>query len=315
MIYPISYSFPKELMVPIVPFKSQYDIKNAYGFNELELYMAEYRKSIFGATCLKCGWDCLRHYEILSQGTITNFTTNYRGSGLKDIPARTMTTFPKQQIGFLMNKYGNSDFETIMRTSSSDLYNDLDELLQYTRTKLTTEANANYLYETTKTVSPDKLLFITNHAPIGDYILDMTAHGFKLTTNGLCDIFPDYDYRYKSYPLEESKKLYGKGFNYTRLLDDSLRNRSSESEIAQKIKERFYEKIFVYISHDIRKIVMPFPEIYDYYESDEISLICGNDCDPMYYKEEDFWYINMWHECHLRPYADKFDVFIRELGN
>ena len=143
----------------------------------------------------------------------------------------------------------------------------------------------------------------------------MTAHGFKVTTNGRCDVFPDYDYRYKSYPLEESKKLYGKGFNYTRLLDDSLRNTSSESEIAQKIKERFYEKIFVYISHDSRKIEMPFPEIYHYYESDEISLICGNDCDPMYYEEDDFWYINMWHECHLKPYADQFDIFIRELGN
>ena len=60
---------------------------------------------------------------------------------------------------------------------------------------------------------------------------------------------------------------------------------------------------------------MPFPEIYHYYESDEISLICGNDCDPMYYEEDDFWYINMWHECHLKPYADQFDIFIRELGN
>ena len=42
-------------------------------FNDENEYFRDLSKSWFGLTCIKGGWDSLRHYEILSAGTLLLF--------------------------------------------------------------------------------------------------------------------------------------------------------------------------------------------------------------------------------------------------
>jgi hypothetical protein len=42
-------------------------------YNTEEEYYNEYKKSYFAITTKKCGWDCMRHYEILANGCIPYF--------------------------------------------------------------------------------------------------------------------------------------------------------------------------------------------------------------------------------------------------
>ena len=48
-------------------------IKAHHIFNDENEYFRDLSKSWFGLTCIKGGWDSLRHYEILSAGTLLLF--------------------------------------------------------------------------------------------------------------------------------------------------------------------------------------------------------------------------------------------------
>jgi hypothetical protein len=55
-------------------------------------YYADYAESLFGYTCKKAGWDCLRHYEIMANRCIPNF------EGLEQCPPWTMVHLPKLEL-------------------------------------------------------------------------------------------------------------------------------------------------------------------------------------------------------------------------
>ena len=110
-ILPINFAIPKKkilknidtnpnnLLAPLIPGKLK-----TYIYHDEKSYYEMYRKSIFGITYKKAGWDCLRHYEILMNGCIPLFFN------IKDCPKLTMTTIPKEQ---LLNIY--NDFEKVLR--------------------------------------------------------------------------------------------------------------------------------------------------------------------------------------------------------
>ena len=98
---PISLSFPKlqlqsetfsiekktQLLAPMDP-----RFSNSYIFDEKSYYQ-QYSKSIFATTVKKAGWDCMRHYEILSSLTLLYFPN------IENKPKLTMNYFPlKLQI-------------------------------------------------------------------------------------------------------------------------------------------------------------------------------------------------------------------------
>lgn len=312
MIYPISFSFPKELIVPYVPFKTSHTASHQYQFTDSEPYLQNYGRAIFGSTDLKCGWDCLRHYEILSQGTIPLFKR------LPQCPSNTMRTFPKEQVITLMGKYGDLEFADIMRISSSELYEDLDSLLRYMRTNMTTEETVDYMLRCAGVADAKEILFITNHPTAGDYLSETIAHGLKSRFQGKCDTFPDYPSRYTDFSLEESKKLYGKGFNYTRLLPDSYKTSLTRTEIQEKITSRTYDHIILYLHH--MSSTIPFfsaqdsHPLFKYYTPTEISVVCGHDCDS-YWSKELQWYIRMNHNCpFVKDLLPGHPVFVREFG-
>ena len=142
-ISPISMGFPEELMVDGVPFNKEQEwcpltgtefpdwvevSDKRYGFGEQDLFYEEIQKSRYGFTMKKAGWDCMRHYEIIGNGTIPYFHE------LEKCPPKTLHNFPK---------------ELILKTNKQkpkDSYNDVVlELLDYMRNNLTTKKVAEYI--------------------------------------------------------------------------------------------------------------------------------------------------------------------------
>ena len=93
---PISFTFPDEEIIQKFNLDSKTQIlspmdprfKNSYIYVSEAEYFEQYQRSIFGVTTKKAGWDCMRHYEILSTGTLLFFPT------IEDKPTLTMSTFP-----------------------------------------------------------------------------------------------------------------------------------------------------------------------------------------------------------------------------
>lgn len=109
---PISFSFPEFEVLSDIKFKKTQILapmdprfQNSYIFNESQ-YFEQYKKSIFGVTTKKAGWDCLRHYEILSTNTLLYFP------GIEEKPLLTMEHFPvklQMDINRLFLKLISSD--------------------------------------------------------------------------------------------------------------------------------------------------------------------------------------------------------------
>lgn len=79
-IKPLSFTNKTQLFPKTVPndalFQNVQDMgggRNHYKFTNEDEYMDDISKSLFGLTCKKGGWDCLRHYEILAAGTLLLF--------------------------------------------------------------------------------------------------------------------------------------------------------------------------------------------------------------------------------------------------
>ena len=132
-IKPINFCIPKELIVSSIP-KKEKDYasiipgnSSTYIYTEEEPYYEDYKKSYFGLTSKKGGWDCLRHYEILMNGCIPFFTD------LELCPPTIMQRFPKQLVLSAMNK--------IKKEDDLSFYNSqVETLLGITRQHLTTES-------------------------------------------------------------------------------------------------------------------------------------------------------------------------------
>lgn len=113
---PISFSFPKyeitksvkttneksQLLAPMDP-----RYLNSYIFDE-KSYFDQYARSLFGVTIKKAGWDCMRHYEILSQNTLLYFP------GIIEKPELTMSEFPLD-----LQLETNSLFESLLTGDSN----------------------------------------------------------------------------------------------------------------------------------------------------------------------------------------------------
>jgi len=63
--------------------------RSTYVFNTEPAYYQQYQESYFGITMRKAGWDCMRHHEIVAQGTAPYFL------GLEDCPRWTIHKLPR----------------------------------------------------------------------------------------------------------------------------------------------------------------------------------------------------------------------------
>lgn len=140
IMYPISFAIPEENIVNKVPKKQKKTATiipgdtSTYIFDEEEAYFKDYRISMWGYTCKKAGWDCLRHYEILANGCIPYFYD------IDKCPETILVNFPKEMI-----KKTNKLYENSGDISLKDYNDNANELLEFTRKNLTTHVMAMYV--------------------------------------------------------------------------------------------------------------------------------------------------------------------------
>jgi hypothetical protein len=170
--HPLSFSIPKEIIVNEVPTKEYYlmplvpGVASTYIYNDQEAYYNMYQKSLFGLTWKKAGWDCLRHYEILSQGCLPLFLD------IHHLPLTLMNMYPRVQVEELLTlavsiegykkdmEFTYDDRITLSNVDLSKIefknpeeygyYEIANKLLSYTKNYLTTEYQAGYILNTLK---------------------------------------------------------------------------------------------------------------------------------------------------------------------
>jgi hypothetical protein len=133
---PISFAIPEckittQPLDKIQEFGKIIPGQGGYIFDNESDYYGDYNKSFYGVTMKKAGWDCMRHYEVLSNRCVPYFI------GLEDCPKQTLTTLPKELLLEARNIADNFEEEKY--------FSILDELFSYTKNNLTTKHLAQYV--------------------------------------------------------------------------------------------------------------------------------------------------------------------------
>jgi hypothetical protein len=165
-IYPIGFSFPFEKMYrsgavikerwfatskpkasleeikKVDPYEFPIPIRDFEYFAEYESDLYEdYRRSHFGITMKKAGWDCQRHYEIAFNLCLPYFWD------IEDCPPRVMTHWNKELLKKIL-RFPNVSYDCVDESQPFDypLYNELfQELWNHSYESLTTTSMANYV--------------------------------------------------------------------------------------------------------------------------------------------------------------------------
>lgn len=232
-------------------------------------YYAEYATSVFAITCKKGGWDCLRHYEILSQGCIPLFI------GLDGCPSETLAFFPKSLLASTVEKILPKMGQPFTLQLQEEIRVAAGVLLEYTRQHLTTRAMAEGLCKRVG-CSPREVLLIS-FWPQPDYLRCLTVHGMKCLLGSAAHEVPRLDHLYEGASVEG---LYGRGFSYTCDFPHGFRDSSRDMTLLTDIVTRRYDLI-VYPSFCNMHLQLPlWKEVNAAYKPSEIVLLCGNDsCD------------------------------------
>lgn len=285
-IFPIQFSIPEFKMIDHIPTKDR-DFASiipgqlhTYIYHSESEYYKGYQRSYFAITCKKAGWDCMRHYEILANGCIPYFVD------LDHCNPNTMAMLPRKLIKEAMNLPGVSYMKIDhSRFDRKRYYEILNELLEYTRKNLTTRAMASYLLKTVNYTGSGKILYLSND-PYPDYMRCLTLAGLKeMFGDRIIDV-PKVQHIYRSYQGDVTR-FHGKGFSYTRIVDDLPVNRDN---IEERIKNKEFD-IIIYgsVHRGLRYIDLATQT----YSPEKIIYICGEDA----------------HQCE---YTNVSNLFLRE---
>ena len=161
-------------------------------------YYRQYGASLFGITMAKKGWDCMRHYEILSSGTVPFFLD------IDKLPPGTMFSFPKELVQQAMSLAGVPSSEAVKAALDNpnhpplpeidhtkfdiDAYCSVrDQLLAYTQSRLTTTVMARHVLARTRelttmgaTAPPGGLRILMLTPEEVGYQSAVLAHGLEL---------------------------------------------------------------------------------------------------------------------------------------
>lgn len=283
MLHPIGFSIPSEKIVSNMPPKNKIlaflipkkrlENRDTYIYETEEDYYQDYRDSVFALTKKKAGWDCLRHYEILAQGCIPLF------ENLENCPENTLTFLPKEKILEAkkycdMLKSSKEEFGT--PTILQKKYHEIaEELLAYTRNYLTTEKMADHILNISYHKNVKKILFLSGGKRFGmvpNYMRDLLLHGFKKKFGAECHDFPQVPHIYTDF--ENEKKLYGKGFTYTKNVLAEHRDPTKDSRVQKDIESHEYDIIIYGSVHDGTPL---WDLVKNNYDPNDIILICGDD--------------------------------------
>lgn len=268
--YPLQFSIPEEKVVKEIPEKTQ-DFAfivpretNTYIYTKESDYYGDYQRSYFAVTCVKGGWDCMRHYEILANGCIPYFVD------LDKCHPETMAFLPKNLILEAMHLEGVSYRSINHRVFNKQRYYEiLEALLDHTRQYLTSRKMAEYVLKTINYQEGGKILFLSNDTG-PDYLRCCTLTGLKQVLGNKVIDFPKIEHIYKSYSADVGQ-LYGKGFSYTKIVDDLPLDRE---DIEGRISRKEFDLI---IYGSVHRGLRYHDLVQKVYNSDEIFYICGED--------------------------------------
>ena len=147
MLHPITFSIPLEKVVTEIPKKTKIlsDLipgkMSTYIYTNETDYYNEYKQSYFATTTKKAGWDCMRHYEIITNGCVPYFPD------IERCPPRTMALLPKDLI-----VEGNTLYKRFLDSGATEenvkAHAELTKrFLKYTRDYLTTHRVAEYVLD------------------------------------------------------------------------------------------------------------------------------------------------------------------------
>ena len=254
-VYPISLSIPESKIVTAVPAKSKRyahivpGILSTYVYTFESEYYEDYQKSVFGKTCKKGGWDCMRHYEIMANGCIPWF------EDLASCPPRTMVHFPKSLVAEAMG------------SQTPQIY--IEPILSYMRTHLSCSAMAQYVLTTAGHPTPRRVLFLSDD--LGpDYLRCLTLTGLKQLLGTRCVENVPVPHIYDDY-TGDIAQLYGKGITYTKNVPAQLRTALVSLD---EIKNRQFDLV---IYGSMHRGIPFWNEVNAVYAPHEIILLCGED--------------------------------------
>lgn len=287
--YPIQFAVPESKIVADIPEKAL-DFAfivpgrfETYIYKVEEDYYKDYQRSYFALTYKKSGWDCMRHYEILANGCIPYFV------GLEQCHPKTMQFLPRELILEAMNlpgvAYPKIDHEKFDKAKYNEI---LGKMLEHTRKYLTTRNMAKYVLDTIKYSGNGKILFLSQD-PSPDYLRCLMLIGMKELFGERIIDFPKIEHIYKSYSGDLST-ISGKGFTFTKIIDDLNVDRSS---IAERIAKKEFD-IVIYGS--VHRGLLFHDLVLQNYEKEKIAYLCGEDC----------------HHC---SFANLHNFFLREFDS
>ena len=271
-IFPIAFSFPEHKIVSKIPHKEKQLSSlipgnlDTYIYNNETDYYNEYKKSMFGITCLKAGWDCMRHYELMANGCIPYFLD------IQECPKNTMSLLPKNLFVEGNNLFNKLRRKTTMSITDIQEYKTLAEkIIEFTRKNLTTAVMANYILNKTNHNNVSKILYIGISKP--EYLSTLTLHGLKLRFGKNCHEYPKQNYLYKN-NNNNLMEIYGKGITYSELIDLDLRDDNLDKTLIEDIKKKYYD---IVIFSCYSKNMQHYELINTLYKPNEIILMCGAD--------------------------------------
>ena len=161
---------PKNLLSPLIPGRLE-----TYIYKDEKSYNQMYQNSVFALTYRKGGWDCFRHYEILMNGCIPFHLE------INKCPNKTLEKLPKDLLKEILKKYEwilsnynpffiykykfldikkimlflissiktNENLENFIH-NNEEVFEIKNQLLNYTKSNLTTELIAKGIIERVK---------------------------------------------------------------------------------------------------------------------------------------------------------------------
>lgn len=268
-VFPIQFSIPEEKIVTTLP-KKEKDFASiipgkisTYCYENEKDYYEDYQRSYFAITRKKAGWDCMRHYEILANGSIPYFID------LEECDPHTLTFFPKELILEAMHLPGVSYLQIDHSQFDKKRYEEiLEKLLDHTRKHLSCRAIANYLLKQSNYSNNGSILFLSGDL-YPDYLRCLTFVGLRQLLKEKAIDFPKIDHLYEDF--KDDRPLYGKGFSYAKTLP-------ALSVCRENIAERIEKKEFELIIYGSIHRGCPFHDLVKAnYPSDQIIYLCGED--------------------------------------
>jgi hypothetical protein len=299
----------KYVISPLIPGdKSNY----LFGAGEEAKYYDMYRQSMFAITQKKGGWDCLRHYEIISAGCIPIF------EDLEKCPEDTLISFPKSIL--------KEAYRALLPWRNTEEQRSLypmyaRRLFEYAKSNCSATANVvrflgdmSYLFSNNYPNNNAKILMLSGHLGV-NYTRELNWIGIKRWASNVGAVaveYPPLEFLYDDFPESRLSKLYGNGFTYTRRLSSQTRVEMREEELIQSIRQKKWD-IIIYGKVGPDEMAegsipnLPFwSHVFKRYSRDEIVFWYGGD------GMQDMTYANRYSD-HLVRHCQYARCFVREL--